>query len=494
MANEQDWKNLGEQILDSVAGALNTGDFRQLNNLVSGTVNNVVQEAKKQADFERMSREARLNQYRQNNAANYERWRQQQAEIYRRREERREEWRQTRQAQMDARMNQVSSGQAGGAVYGGMQGMVNGRNYAAAVNRPPRAKGVKFNQVGNVSSVVNTVFGVLGLGIGMALVLMTLVVGLTNGLPIGFFAIFTLLFSISRMKKGSKQRKLLERARRYIQICGMKMYADVAEIAAKTGQSVSFVRKDIKKMLRAGMFPEGHLDEQESCLMLSNEVYHQYTQTSEAFKMREQMELERSGGASQILTAAEQEAELRRKEENELNAMMAEGMGYVRKLRELNDAIPGEEITTQLCQLESLLKQIFDRVREHPEQRNRMQKLMEYYLPTTVKLVEAYVQFEKVEAPGQNIREAKAEIQKTLGIINEAFSELLNNLFQDEVFDATTDAQVLQTMLSREGLRREMSMQPVAAQVQEEEEETITLTMEPEQPEVLSALKAPWES
>ena len=85
---------------------------------------------------------------------------------------------------------------------------------------------------------------------------------------------------------------------------------------------------------------------------------------------------------------------------------------------------------------------------------------------------------------------------------------MLNNLFQDEVFDATTDAQVLQAMLSREGLRREMSMQaePLTeeeelqervqyAQTEEEEEDSpFQLSLEPEQPEIAPALKAPWES
>ena len=90
MDNNQDWKNLGEQILDSVAGALNTGDFRQLNNLVSGTVDTVVQEAKRQANLERMNREEILRQYRENSAINREKWLAQQAELNRRREERRE--------------------------------------------------------------------------------------------------------------------------------------------------------------------------------------------------------------------------------------------------------------------------------------------------------------------------------------------------------------------------------------------------------------------
>ena len=81
---------------------------------------------------------------------------------------------------------------------------------------------------------------------------------------------------------------------------------------------------------------------------------------------------------------------------------------------------------------------------------------MDYYLPTTIKLVEAYEEFDRVSVPGEDILTAKAEIEKTLDTINGAFVELLNNLFQSTAFDVTTDAQVLQTMLAKEGLTREM--------------------------------------
>ena len=89
-----------------------------------------------------------------------------------------------------------------------------------------------------------------------------------------------------------------------------------------------------------------------------------------------------------------------------------------------------------------------------------MHKLMNYYLPTTLKLVEAYEDFDRISSPGQEIIKAKAEIENTLDTINQAFTELLNNLFQDTVFDVTTDAQVLKTMLAREGLMREMELVP----------------------------------
>ena len=59
------------------------------------------------------------------------------------------------------------------------------------------------------------------------------------------------------------------------------------------------------------------------------------------------------------------------------------------KLHKLNDDIPGEVISRKLYVLEDLLKQMFSRVREHPEQMDRMHKLMYYYLPTMLKLVRA---------------------------------------------------------------------------------------------------------
>ena len=89
---------------------------------------------------------------------------------------------------------------------------------------------------------------------------------------------------------------------------------------------------------------------------------------------------------------------------------------------------PTEVISAKLSRLENLLKDIFSSVREHPDQMHRMHKLMDYYLPTTLKLVEAYEEFDRVKAPGEDIIKAKAEIENTLDTINQAFAELLNNL------------------------------------------------------------------
>ena len=91
----------------------------------------------------------------------------------------------------------------------------------------------------------------------------------------------------------------------------------------------------------------------------------------------------------------------------------------------------------------------------------QMRKFMNYYLPTTIKLVGAYEEFDSMSVQGEDIREAKEEIEKTLDTINKAFGELLNKLFRETAYDVTADAQVLQAMLAREGLAVEPEFEEV---------------------------------
>ena len=175
-------------------------------------------------------------------------------------------------------------------------------------------------------------------------------------------------------------------------------------------------------------------------MAVSKEVYDQYIDT----KMHAAERLIEQNREQQQQATASRDAERK--------SMVSKGMQYIDRLHELNDIIPGEVISNKLSKLEQLLNEIFNRVNEHPEQMDKCDKLMDYYLPTMIKLVEAYAEYDKVSAPGPDIISAKAEIENTLGIINQAFVELLNKLYQNSVWDVKSDAKVLQTMLRQEGL------------------------------------------
>lgn len=498
MNDYQNWNKTGELIKDAVTDALQSGDFKELNRLVSQTVTNTLNEAgihitlsdedsssKKQSSsndfsgngdsqadtnhtqqnqyqqkswqaqqnqYQQKNWQAQQNQYQQNdwqkqhNSYQQNDWQKQQ-QILRRQQERQQRW----QAQQTRLAEQFRRRQA-------QQMQKAEQSYTQMQPRPGAALSlVKMNRVGSVSGVLYQVFGGIGLGVTGIVTFIRLLALAAGGTSLGGWIVnlgFLALF-FGMIHLGIRQKKRLNRAERYVQLCDCRMFGEIEQLAKNTGKSCRYVAKDLQKMLRLGIFPEGHLDSQNTCFMLNDVVYRQYLETENNRIEREEAdkktpENKNADPAEDISssTLSEQEAEL--------NTMVAEGMEYIRKLRELNDRIPGDVISKKLFRLENLLKEIFDSIREHPEQMHRMHKLMDYYLPTTLKLVEAYEEFDQVSAPGEEIVNAKAEIENTLDTINQAFTELLNNLFQAAVFDATTDAQVLKTMLAKEGLTRDM--------------------------------------
>ena len=124
----------------------------------------------------------------------------------------------------------------------------------------------------------------------------------------------------------------------------------------------------------------------------------------------------------------------------------------MRQIRAANDALPGQTISEKLDRLELVTEKIFAHVEQHPEKLPDIRKFMNYYLPTTLKLVNAYREFETQPVQGENIQSSKREIEETLDTINTAFENLLDNLFQTDALDLSTDISALETMLAQEGL------------------------------------------
>ena len=255
------------------------------------------------------------------------------------------------------------------------------------------------------------------------------------------FGLFGVAFLVMGLA-GTNMACSVGQFRKYVKVIKDREYCEVKELSQKTGRSVKAVVKDLKKMIQKGWFCQGHLDEQGTCLMTSNEAYSQYTALMERTKKEK----------------AEREAEAARQQQEfsklspEVQKIIQAGDEYVRKIREANDAIPGEEISAKMSRMEMLVDRIFDRVEEHPESVADIRKLMEYYLPTTIKLLDAYEDLDAQPVQGENIITAKKEIEKTIDTLNTAFEKLLDDLFQDTAWDLSSDISVLQTMLAQEGL------------------------------------------
>ena len=136
----------------------------------------------------------------------------------------------------------------------------------------------------------------------------------------------------------------------------------------------------------------------------------------------------------------------------ELDAVLQQGQVSVQRIQELNDAIPDFKLSAQLKQLEILTQKIFDYVRQHPENLRQIRQFLNYYLPTTIKLLEQYVVLQNQGMRMGNIDEGMRKIESMLDKVIVAFQRQLDGLFESSVVDITADIQVMEQMMASEGL------------------------------------------
>ena len=136
----------------------------------------------------------------------------------------------------------------------------------------------------------------------------------------------------------------------------------------------------------------------------------------------------------------------------EIQALISERDKAVSEMRRLNDAIKDETISAQIDRLEATTGKIVDAVVAEPSKQPQIRKFMNYYLPTTLKLLNAYDRMDSTGVDGANITGTKGKIEDMLETICTAFDKQLDSLYGAEALDISTDITVLEQMLAREGL------------------------------------------
>lgn len=136
----------------------------------------------------------------------------------------------------------------------------------------------------------------------------------------------------------------------------------------------------------------------------------------------------------------------------EIDALIAERDKAVSEMKRLNANISDETISRQIDHLEETTRKIIAQVVASPEKLPQIRKFMNYYLPTTLKLLNAYDRMDSTGVSGDNIDSTKGKIEEMLDTIVVAFDKQLDSLFADEALDISTDITVMEQLLAREGL------------------------------------------
>lgn len=147
-----------------------------------------------------------------------------------------------------------------------------------------------------------------------------------------------------------------------------------------------------------------------------------------------------------------EETKPKKEEDPKVAALRKEKDRAISELRRLNDAIPDEKISAQIDHLEEVTGKIIDHVIANPAKQPQISRFLDYFLPTTIKLLNAYDRMDSAGISGSNIDATKQKVETMLDTLCAAFDKQLDSLFGDEALDISTDITVMENLLAQEGL------------------------------------------
>ncbi|RGX07975.1 5-bromo-4-chloroindolyl phosphate hydrolysis family protein [Paraclostridium sordellii] len=305
------------------------------------------------------------------------------------------------------------------------------------------SKYISKRPAGSMSGILYILFGISGCLVYGSSVLIFIIFKILFGMigsNVLFVSAFLLLVvSVGLLLRGITLRKRVKRFKKYVRFIDDNNYFLINDLAKFAREKESFVVKDLSKMIDLGMFLEGHIDEEKTYFMLNDEVYNDY------------LNLKNQQIAKEIDNEKLNE-EIENLEKDEIESTIKIGRNYIEQIKNIKNELYKEEIAVKLDKLGNISNQILIQVEKNPNKIQEVNKFINHYLPITIKLINSYKDINNQSVQGENIENAKLEIEKSIDLINSAFENLLDDLYEDVVLDISTDISVLKTLFKQEGL------------------------------------------
>jgi len=270
--------------------------------------------------------------------------------------------------------------------------------------------------------------------------------------------------------RGELKRKRHSDYSTYANIIGNRITVSISELADKCGKTPVSVMSDLQSMIDKGIIAKGaYIDRKKRLLILDPTILEAYFTDADS----SQADSERFETVYTTFT------EPRKKEEpaEERDAAAENSQPIynfsgneeyeekLRQIRQLDMDIADEAVSRRIDRIGHLTASIFRVVQEHPDRTEEVRRFMNYYLPTTFKLLKSYSLMEKQTYQGDNIAASRKKIEDILDTLVHAFEQQLDRLFHAEALDVDADISVLETMMTSDGLiEPEISLRSAASQ------------------------------
>lgn len=292
------------------------------------------------------------------------------------------------------------------------------------------------------------VFGILEL-FGLAAGLISDIAGAAAGIIFGT----CLLASAILLGFGIRNLKAASAVKSFRRIFGNYETLTLDFLAAQLHTTPEKALSQARKLLKRGCIPQGHIDDQNTMLMVTESAYQQHRQMQQShYQMLETQRAAQEAQAAQEAERLAREEDLASRLTAQQREFVSQVRGYLKQLRALDERIDDPMVSEHITTIEDVLSRILARAEEKPEVISGLDMLTTYYLPTITKLLDAYDGLEEQPVQGDNISTSRREIESTLDVVQAAFEKMLDATYQDLSIDVSTDVSVLHAMLAREGL------------------------------------------
>lgn len=322
------------------------------------------------------------------------------------------------------------------------------REYKTSAENTPPEHQANAKKKGTKSAVLLNVLGVLAAILGSMFAYSAAVM---YGVDFWDFVSRLLVYGIPVVLAaggcflGSKAIKNREtRLARIRAMIGNKKSLNLRRLASAAGKSLKQTRKDVQYMIDHGEFGDS------AYIDMGTNNFMRYIDAEpddpEGFDYRtvygELLRQEKKNGED-----SKNEAQTPEESSDEDNFST-----ILRQIRRLNDEIEDRIISDKIDIIEEHTRNIFEYVTDHPEAMPQIRTFLNYYLPTTLKLLESYSRIERVGVAGENMKKSKENIERIMDLLTVGFEQQVDQLFRNESIDISSDITVLEKMMAKDGL------------------------------------------
>lgn len=244
--------------------------------------------------------------------------------------------------------------------------------------------------------------------------------------------------------------KFYKRYEIYYEMLRYKNIELVYDIVSFSKIKEEVLLKDLNRAIKMKYIPQGHFGTDNLVFIVSNDIYEKYIEKQAIYDRYYKKQLEERIRISDRT--------------DKIQEILDIGQKYVDDIHKSNDIIKDKKISDKLDIMERIVKMIFLELDNQPQHAERLGLFLDYYLPTTLKLLEAYIEADEKPIEGRTINDVKKEIESSLDTINDSFEGILDKFYQEQEIDVVSDISALESMMEQEEIPHVNEMEEITGE------------------------------